>query len=344
MGIIYALIAMMILIFIPWTGVQGLGLTWLFSVMIPYAALTVFFFGVVQRLIQWSRIPNPFRIPTTGGQQKSLNWIRQSKLDNPHTTGQVIGRIFTEVVLFRSLFRNLVSRMETDGGGVSYVSAKWLWLFAILFHYAMLVTVFRHLRFFTNPVPGPVRWVEGLDGWLEVGIPQIMISGLVLLGALSLLLSRRFFIPRLRYISLLNDYFPLFLLMTIAGTGILMRYYVGVDTTQVKQVAMGLISFQPVVPEGVGPLFFVHLFSVCVLLAYFPFSKLMHAGGIFFSPTRGQAGNNRAVHHENPWNYPVKFHAYADYEETFRDKMVAAGIPVEHPASTVREEEKSDGR
>ncbi len=331
MGILYALIALILLIFVPYAGVREFGLTWFFGVIVPYVALAIFFFGVVQRLIKWARTPNPFRIPTTGGQQKSLNWIRQSKLDNPHTTTQAIARIFSEVFLFRSLFRNLAPRMETDGGGVSYASTKWLWLFAIFFHYAMLVTVFRHLRFFTNPVPGPVRWVEGLDGWLEVGIPQIMVSGLVLLSALGLLLARRFFMPRLRYISLLNDYFPLFLLMTIAGTGVLMRYYVGVDATQVKQVAMGLIAFQPVVPEGMGAFFFVHLFLVCVLLAYFPFSKLMHAGGIFFSPTRGQANNNRAVHHDNPWSYPVNFHAYKDYEAEFRDKMVEAGIPLDHP-------------
>lgn len=340
MAILYALIALIILILIPWTGVQGLGLGWFFSVIIPYAAIAIFFFGVIQRLIRWSRIPNPFKIPTTGGQQKSLNWVRQSKLDNPYTTGQAMARVLSEVFLFRSLFRNLAPRMASAQAGVSYVSAKWLWLFAIVFHYAMLVTVFRHLRFFTNPVPWPVRSVEALDGWLEVGLPQIMISGLVLLGALGLLLARRFFIARLRYISLLNDYFPLFLLITIAGTGILMRYVVGVDTTQVKQVAMGLIAFQPVVPEGMGPLFFVHLFLVCVLLAYIPFSKLMHAAGIFFSPTRGQASNNRAVHHDNPWNYPVNVHAYVDYEDTFRDKMTAAGIPLEQPASSVTKEGK----
>jgi nitrate reductase gamma subunit len=186
--------------------------------------------------------------------------------------------------------------------------------------------------------------VEALDGWLEVGIPQIMISGLVLAGALCLLLARRFFISRLRYISLLNDYFPLFLLLTIAGTGILMRYDVGVDDTQVKKLAMGLISFRPMRPEGIGALFFVHLFMVCVLLAYFPFSKLMHAGGIFFSPTRTQANNNRAVHHENPWNYPVPFHAYADYEADFRDKMVAAGIPLDHPDRPVKDKEPDHGR
>ena len=334
MGIIYALIAIFILILVPWVGVQGLGLTYLFGVIIPYAAMAIFFFGVLQRLIKWSRIPNPFKIPTTGGQQKSLNWIRQSKLDNPSSTGQVIGRIFSEVFLFRSLFRNLSSRVGIQGTGVTYASAKWLWVFAIVFHYAMFTTVFRHLRFFTNPVPWPVRFVEGFDGWLEVGIPQVMISGLVLLSAVCLLLTRRLVIPRLRYISLMNDFFPLFLLIAIATTGALMRYIVGIDVPSVKELIMGLVSFRPVMIEGIGLLFYIHIFLASTLLAYFPFSKLMHAGGVFFSPTRGMANDNRAVHHENPWNYPVKFHTYDAFEEEFRDKMTEAGIPLNDTPSS----------
>jgi len=328
-GITYALIAVIILILVPWAGVQGLGLTYLFGVIIPYAAFAIFFFGVLQRLIKWSRIPNPFKIPTTGGQQKSLNWIRQSKFDNPSSTGQVIGRILSEVFLFRSLFRNLSPRVGTGGSGVTYASAKWLWLFAILFHYAMFTTVFRHLRFFTNPVPWPVGFVEGIDGWLEVAIPEVMISGLVLLLAVCLLLARRLLIPRLRYISLMNDFFPLFLLIAIATTGALMRYFVGIDIPSVKQLIMGLVSFKPVMIEGIGLLFYIHIFLVSTLLAYFPFSKLIHAGGIFFSPTRGMANDNRAVHHDNPWNYPVKFHTYDAFEEEFRDKMTEAGIPLD---------------
>ena len=323
-----ALIAVMILILVSWAGIR-LGLTYLFGVIIPYAALAIFFFGVITRLIQWSRIPNPFRIPTTGGQQKGLDWIRHSRLDNPYTTGQVIGRILSEVFLFRSLFRNLAPRVGAASGGVTYASAKWLWLFAILFHYAMLTTLLRHLRFFTNPVPWPVRLIEAMDGWLEVGIPQIMVSGLLLLLGVGLLLARRLFIPKLRYISLMNDFFPLFLLLAIAATGALMRYIVGIDITSVKQLVMGLVSFRPMAPEGIGSLFFIHIFLVSTLLAYFPFSKLMHAAGIFFSPTRDQANNNRAIHHENPWNYPVKFHTYDAFEEEFRDKMIEAGIPLD---------------
>ena len=92
---------------------------------------------------------------------------------------------------------------------------------------------------------------------------------------------------------------------------------------------MGLITFSPVVPQTIGIIFYIHLFLVSALLAYFPMSKLMHMAGVFLSPTRNLANNNRAVRHVNPWNYPVKVHTYEEYEDEFRDKMKSVGIPVE---------------
>jgi hypothetical protein len=102
-----------------------------------------------------------------------------------------------------------------------------------------------------------------------------------------------------------------------------------VDIVSVKELTLGLVTFQPQVPKDIGVLFYIHLFLVSVLLAYFPFSKLVHLGGIFLSPTRNLSNNSRAVRHINPWNYPVPTHTYEEYEEEFRDKMVEAGLPVE---------------
>ena len=90
-----------------------------------------------------------------------------------------------------------------------------------------------------------------------------------------------------------------------------------------------MVSFSPVVPEGIGSIFYIHLFFVSVLLMYFPFSKLMHMAGVFFSPTRNLANNNRMKRHINPWNPDVKMHTYQEYEDEFRDKMKSAGLPLE---------------
>jgi nitrate reductase gamma subunit len=157
----------------------------------------------------------------------------------------------------------------------------------------------------------------------------ILATDLVILAAVTFLFLRRVVDPKLRYISLAGDYFPLFLILSIAVTGVLMRYLTKIDLLGVKTLGTGLLSFHPVVPEGISPLFFIHLFLVTVLIAYFPFSKLMHFAGVFMSPTRNLANNNRAHRHVNPWNYPVKVHTYEEYEEEFHDVMKAAGLPLE---------------
>jgi nitrate reductase gamma subunit len=335
-GIVISTVAVLILALIPWVGVSGLNLHWLFGVGIPYAALILFFGGLVIRVIGWARSPVPFRIPTTAGQQWSLPWIKPNPIDNPKDNKWVVLRMALEVLAFRSLFRN--TKLQFNAGPkIGYEWEKWLWLAALAFHYSFLVVLLRHLRFFTEPIPLFVTLIEKLDGLLQTGIapitgymlPGIMISGFVLLGAATFLVLRRILIPQVRYISLPADYFPLFLISGIALTGILMRYVFKLDIVGVKELTMGLVSFRPTIPEGIGVLFYIHLFLVSVLLGYFPFSKLVHMAGVFLSPTRNLSNNSRYVRHINPWNYPVKTHTYEEYEDEFRDKMVEAGIPVD---------------
>ena len=104
---------------------------------------------------------------------------------------------------------------------------------------------------------------------------------------------------------------------------------------------MGLVTFHPTIPTGIGGVFFGHFFLVCILLAYFPYSKLMHLGGIFLSPTRNLPADTRRTRHVNPWNYPVKVHTYEEYENDFREKMVEAGLPVVIPLPPEPEPEES---
>jgi hypothetical protein len=110
----------------------------------------------------------------------------------------------------------------------------------------------------------------------------------------------------------------------------LMRYFLRADVVSIKQLTVGLATFSPTLSGQIGSIFFIHVFLVCALMVYFPFSKLMHLGGVFMSPTRNMANNSRMVRHINPWNDPkIKPHAYADYENEFRQFMVDAEIPVE---------------
>ncbi len=324
----YSLIAVIVLFLLAYVGVKFPGGEVFFGIIIPYLALIIFILGFINRVIDWARSPVPFRIPTTCGQQKSLPWIKPANIDNPSTTGGVIVRMILEVVFFRSLFRNTKCELK-EGDKISYEWEKWLWLFSLTFHWAFFTVLFRHLRLFTEPVPACVELVAKLDGFLQIGLPGLMLSGVALLAAVTFLFLRRILIPQVKYISLGSDYFPLFLIFGIAFTGILMRYFTKVDIVGVKEFTMSLVTLNPHVIKGIGGVFYVHLFFVSVLLVYFPFSKLMHLGGIFMSPTRNLANNSRAKRHVNPWNYPVKIHTYDAYEDEFREKMIEIGLPVE---------------
>jgi nitrate reductase gamma subunit len=327
MGMLFSLFVVALLVVVAFAGAQLASLQFLFGIVVPYAALIVFIIGVIIKVRSWGSSPVPFRIPTTCGQQKSLPWIKHSCIDNPQTTGGVVIRMLFEVLLFRSLFRNLKSEVK-DGQAV-YGSDKLLWLAGLAFHVAFFTVLIRHLRFFLEPVPAFVNMIDALDGFMQIGVPHLLITGVLLVAAGAYLLFRRISIPQVKYMSLPADYFPLFLIIAIGLTGIIMRYFTKVDIVGVKELTMGLVSLKWTVPAGIGSIFYVHLFLISVLLAYFPFSKLMHAGGVFLSPTRNLANNNREVRHVNPWDYPVKVHTYEEYEDEFRDKMKSVDLPLD---------------
>ena len=329
MNVLLSLVAVVVLLLIAILGVEVAGLEFLFGVVLPYTAILLFLVGVVYRVVYWARSPVPFRIPTTCGQQKSLPWIKSSWLESPHNTLGVIGRMALEVLFFRSLFRNTRMELQESPVRVVYGPDKWLWFGGLAFHWCFLIIFLRHLRFFTEPVPSLTLLLQKWDGFFEVGVPVVYASTFIFLLAVTFLFVRRVVTPQVRYISLASDYFPLFLLLGIGLTGLILRHVVKTDVVGVKELGMGLLSFHPVASGEIHFLFYGHLFLVSVLIAYFPFSKLMHMAGVFLSPTRNLANNNRMRRHINPWNHPVKVHTYEEYEEEFREKMVAAGIPVE---------------
>jgi len=338
----YALsfLAVIALVLIAWLGSQIPGMPYIFGVAFPYLAIAVFLGGFVYRVVQWAKSPVPFAIQTTCGQAKSLDFIKHNKLEAPHTTAQVVARMALEVLTFRSLFRNTHAEMQ-KGPRYTYESSKWLWLFAIIFHYSFLLIILRHFRLFLNPVPGFISWLETMDGLFQIGAPTWYMSDIGILVGLFFLFARRLTNVKVRYISLLNDYFPLVLIFGIAVSGILMRYFLraDIDIVNIKQLAVGLVTLQPTIGADIGAIFFIHLFLVCALLVYFPYSKLMHMGGVFMSPTRNLKNNSREVRHVNPWNPRILPHSYAGYEDEFREFMVDAGIPVEKELPPQKDEE-----
>ncbi|MCE1274826.1 MAG: sulfate reduction electron transfer complex DsrMKJOP subunit DsrM [Chlorobiaceae bacterium] len=318
-----------VLVAIPYVGVTAGGQAYLFGVIVPYTAAAIFLLGFLYRMIDWLKRPVPFRITTTAGQEKTLDWIPYNRIDSPATPMQAWVRILLEVFFFRSLFRNTKAELR-EGPSFTFASSKWLWMGGLAFHWSLLVIVLRHTRFFFAELPGFVQPIEVADRFMELTLPAFYLTDALVLAAITFLFVRRLRDVKLSVISLPTDYFPLLLIGSIAVAGVLMRYVDKVDIMTVKALTMNLaqFSFDPV-PGDIGPIFYVHLFLVSVLMAYIPFSKLMHMGGIFLSPTRNLCNNSREKRHVNPWNKPIKFRTYAEYEDEFREKMKKAKLPLE---------------
>jgi nitrate reductase gamma subunit len=303
-------------------------------VVAPYAAAAVFLCGFTWRVVRWAVTPVPFRIPTTAGQQKSLAFLPHARLENPSGPIGAAARAALEVLLFRSLLRNTGHRRH-PGMRLSFPGRKALWAAAIAFHASLLVVLVRHLRLVAEPVPAAVNDLAAIDRFFRVGMPAWYASDVVLVGALLWLLARRLRQPLLRYVTLPADYAALLLLIAIAGTGLVLRYQVRPDVAALKTFSLGLVTFHPAAPPAAGFWFAGHFLLACALLAVFPFTKLVHAAAPFLSPTRVMANSNRRVRHVNPWNAPVSVHTYAEWEGEFREKIAAAGLPLEEGSGPI---------
>jgi nitrate reductase gamma subunit len=192
----------------------------------------------------------------------------------PTTAPGVALRMTREVVFFESLFR----------------SNKWTWAFGWLFHAALLLVLLRHLRYFQQPVWTAVAWVQ----------PFGMYAGFAMAAGLACLWARRFLIDRVRYVSTPSDHLMLALLLAIAASGLALRWVAHTDIVALKAFALGLVrlDWQPLPAD---PALLVHLGLVALLLFVFPISKLLHAPGLFFSPTRNQADDARERRHVASW-------------------------------------------
>ncbi len=192
----------------------------------------------------------------------------------PTTTGGVVLRMFREVAFFESLFKGNL----------------WIWGLAAAFHFGLALVLVRHLRYFTEPV-----WF-----WVEFAQPFGIYAGFAMAAGLAGLWARRFLVERIRYISTTSDHLMLALLLVIAATGLGMKFLFHTDIVAVKTFFLGLMHFD-ILPLPVHPGLYIHLVCVALLMIVFPFSKLLHAPGVFFSPSRNQADNPREARHLSSW-------------------------------------------
>ena len=236
-------------------------LTTIYAVLFYVATLTLVG-GIALRIKQYWSIPAPLKIPTTPA---------------PTTKRGVWFRMFKEVALFESLFK----------------SNKWIWVFGMAFHAGLALVVLRHFRYFTDTTSLIWSWVN----WIQ---PFGIYAGFAMLAGLAGLFVRRIVVPRVRYISSPSDYLMLLMLILIGVSGMMMKFVSHTDIVAVKQFFRGLMFFDwHPLPADIPLL--VHLTLVATLMIIFPFSKLLHAPGVFFSPTRNMVDNPREKRHIAPW-------------------------------------------
>jgi len=234
------------------------------------------FLGIVYGLLFWAAT----LILVLGVANKlRLYWntpapLKIPTMPAPLTKQGVAWRMAREVFLFQSLFR----------------ADKLLWAISIVFHYSLLLIVLRHLRYFLDPVWGIIGFIQPFGLYAGFGL---------VLGLLGLL-ARRVVIDRVRYISAPSDYLMLVLLLVIGVSGLMMKFVNPTDIVMVKAFFQGLkyFSWQPLPADFT---LLLHLTSVVLLMMIFPISKLLHAPGVFFSPSRNQVDNSREERHIAPW-------------------------------------------
>ena len=192
----------------------------------------------------------------------------------PLTRRGVFFRMAREVIYFESLFK----------------ANKWIWIFAVLFHAGLLLVVLRHLRYFTEPV-----WF-----WVVLVQPFGIYAAFAMVAGLLGLWARRFLVARVRYISSPSDHLMLALLVMIGISGLAMKYVARTDIIAVKAFFLGLLRFD-LQPLPTDPSLLLHLGLVASLMIIFPFSKLLHVPGVFFSPSLNQVDNAREKRHLAPW-------------------------------------------
>lgn len=226
-----------------------------------YVATALLVLGLARKIWQYARTPQPLKIPTTPA---------------PTTVPGVAWRTVKEVTVFASLFK----------------SNKWIWLFGWIFHFALLLVLLRHLRYFQDPVWFWVPWVQPFGKYASFA----MVAGLAGLWA------RRILVDRVRYITSPSDHLILLLLISIGLSGMIMKFYAPAhtDIVAVKQFFIGLMTFH-IVELTPDPVLLVHLALVATLMIIFPISKLLHVPGVFFSPTRMQIDNPREKRYVSGW-------------------------------------------
>jgi nitrate reductase gamma subunit len=133
-----------------------------------------------------------------------------------------------------------------------------LWIGEWVFHASFVLVVLRHLRYFLDPVPPWVWWLQTPG----------LIGGYVLPFALAYVLIVRLCTKHELYAAPANM-FLLALVLLLSSGGVIMHAWFKPDLVAVKQFSLGILGLRPAAaPEGL--LFVLHFMFALVLVPFLP--------------------------------------------------------------------------
>lgn len=217
---------------------------------LPYLTLLVGVLGLARRIARWRRAPAAgaplFPLPRT----RTATWRR----------------LAAELCLLRGL----------------HAGDRNLWLGAWPLHVALALLAVGHIRAFVD--------FPGL--WQALGLAPEAVDklagasggavGLVAMTACLYLLARRGLVRRVREITGPGDVLALLLLLAVIVSGNALRFGPPLDLGPVRDYCAALVRLRPVpLPEVPG--FAVHFLLAQALFAWAPWSKFLHAPGVFLA-------------------------------------------------------------
>jgi nitrate reductase gamma subunit len=183
------------------------------------------------------------------------------------------------VFTFGHIGRYLTDRYTWNARSSEFLEKKRLFFGVTIFHWGILLTLFGHVGGML--VPQRTLDLFGINAATHVTIAHYsgMTTGMAVLVGLGFLLYRRTAMPRMQLLTSTNDYITLGGVLVVSAIGLYNVFFGGyyvLDT--IAPWIRGIVTFSPepaLIAEA--PLSYkAHIFSALALLAYSPFSRLVH--------------------------------------------------------------------
>jgi len=218
-----------------------------------YGAVAIFILGMIYRVYQWRGAPKAR--------------LKTGVFPKPGSGAARWGQVAVDSLTFPQALK----------------ADRTIWVFTILFHFALLGAFVGHLRLVHEFTP--LLNLLGSKGMDQFALWSGGVMGVLLIVALIYYLFRRLTSPY-KEISVPEDFILLFLLILVVVMGDHMRFIGKIHAADYRIYFQSLLAFKPAFPKVLADsptkwALVFHVLFANLLFIYFPFSKLVHVIGTF---------------------------------------------------------------